>query len=48
LYTVGSFSDYNSALTLKNGLADSFPDAFIIAFLKGEKIPVGDARNMTE
>lgn len=48
LYTVGSFSDYNSALTLKNGLADSFPDAFVVAFLKGEKIPVGDARNMIE
>ncbi len=48
LYTVGSFPDYESALNLKNQLGELIPDAFVVAFLKGEKIPVGEARNMIE
>ena len=35
-------------MNLKNDLADRIPDAFVIAFLRGEKISVADARNMTE
>ena len=37
-YTHGESEDYNEILRLKKQIADKFRDAFIVAFLNGEKI----------
>ena len=37
-YTHGESEDYNEILKLKKQMTDKFKDAFIIAFLNGEKI----------
>jgi len=46
-YTVGSSSDFAQVNALKEQLrAAGFPDAFIIAFFKGESISVPEAREL--
>ncbi|MBA3901789.1 MAG: SPOR domain-containing protein, partial [Bacteroidetes bacterium] len=44
-YLAGSFSNYKDALSLKNKLASesNLQDAFIVAFYKGQMIPVQEA-----
>jgi N-acetylmuramoyl-L-alanine amidase len=42
-YTVGADTDYNKILKLRKEILSRFPDAFIIAFVDGKKIPVNDA-----
>lgn len=42
-YTYGSTSDYKEAVKNKKEIKDKFPDAFIIAFRNGKKIPLGEA-----
>ena len=37
-YTYGESEDYNEILKLKKQISGKFKDAFIIAFLNGEKI----------
>jgi hypothetical protein len=45
VYTVGNLKTYEEANSLKSEVvAESLPDAFIIAFRNGEKIPVEEAR----
>lgn len=43
-YTQGSFPDFDSANSACNKLRKDFPDAFVIAFKDGRRIPVNDAR----
>ena len=45
-YTHGESEDYNEILKLKKQIADKFKDAFIIAFLGGEKIDTRQAIEM--
>ena len=45
-YTHGESEDYNEILKLKKQIADKFKDAFIIAFLDGEKIDTRQAIEM--
>ena len=45
-YTHGESEDYNEILKLKKQIADKFKDAFIIAFLDGEKIDTRKAIEM--
>ena len=42
-YTHGESEDYNEILRLKKQIAGDFKDAFIIAFLNGEKISTREA-----
>lgn len=43
-YTVGSTSDYQSIQSLKDQMrAQGFPDAFVIAFFKGQQISIPEA-----
>jgi N-acetylmuramoyl-L-alanine amidase len=42
-YTTESVTDYNQILKLRKEVAKKFPEAFIIAFVNGKKIPVNDA-----
>lgn len=42
-YTVGAETDYNKILKLRKEILSKFPDAFIIAFVDGRKMPVNDA-----
>ena len=42
-YTYGESEDYNEILRLKKQIAGDFKDAFIIAFLNGEKISTREA-----
>ena len=45
-YTYGESEDYNEILKIKKQISDKFKDAFIIAFLNGEKINTGKAIEM--
>ncbi len=45
-YTHGESEDYNEIVKLKKQIADKFKDAFIIAFLDGEKIDTRKAIEM--
>ena len=45
-YTHGESEDYNEILQLKKQMTDKFKDAFIIAFLNGEKINTRQAIEM--
>ena len=42
-YTYGESEDYNEILRMKKQIADKFKDAFVIAFLNGEKISTAKA-----
>ena len=42
-YTYGESEDYNEILKLKKQISGKFKDAFIIAFLNGEKINTREA-----
>ncbi|MBR4390413.1 MAG: N-acetylmuramoyl-L-alanine amidase [Prevotella sp.] len=42
-YTVGASTDYNEMARLRRSLLDKFPEAFVVAFLNGEKIDVNEA-----
>ncbi|MCX6307652.1 MAG: SPOR domain-containing protein, partial [Bacteroidia bacterium] len=43
-YTVGSFRSFEEANRKRQEVAGRFPDAFVIAFRNGQKIPVEAAR----
>ena len=45
-YTYGESEDYNEIAKIKKQISDKFKDAFIIAFLNGEKINTGKAIEM--
>ena len=45
-YTYGESENYNEITKLKKQISDKFKDAFIIAFLNGEKINTGKAIEM--
>jgi len=45
-YLVGSSNVYEEILTLQDSLRKKFPDCFIVAFLNGESIGVGEARKI--
>ncbi|NDV46785.1 N-acetylmuramoyl-L-alanine amidase [Paludibacter sp. 221] len=47
-YTTGDTTDYNKIVKTKNSLQSKFPDAFIIAFLGDRKIPVNEAKAISE
>ena len=42
-YTYGESEDYNAILRMKKEISDKFKDAFVIAFLNGEKISTAKA-----
>jgi N-acetylmuramoyl-L-alanine amidase len=43
-YTYGSFSSFEEANSKRREFRKSFPDAFVIAFRNGQKMPIQDAR----
>lgn len=43
-YTYGNFADFDSASARRKTLLSDFPDAFVIAFKDGVRIPVQEAR----
>lgn len=43
-YTYGAFTDFDSANNQRKELQSDFPDAFIIAFKGGVRLPVNEAR----
>lgn len=43
-YTVGSCASLQEASALKKSIADKFPDAFIVAFMNGERVDLSVAR----
>ena len=45
-YTYGESEDYNEIQKIKKQISDKFKDAFVIAFLNGEKINTGKAIEM--
>lgn len=47
-YTIGDQADFDSANAACNKLRKDFPDAFVVAFKDGKRIPVNDARTQTE
>jgi len=46
-YTIGNDTDYNKINQLRLSLKSKFPDAFIIAFYNDVKIPVSQARKLS-
>ena len=42
-YTVGSFSDYDEALRTKRQVAQTFPQAFVVAFRGSQKVDINTA-----
>lgn len=44
-FTVGECSTFQEAATLKKTIADKFPDAFVVAFINGERVDLTTARN---
>lgn len=46
-YTLGAFTDFDSANAKRKTLLSDFPDAFIIAFKDGVRLPVNEARALT-
>lgn len=46
-YTVGAFSSFHRANEKRKELSKQFPDAFVVSFLNGERIPVNEARKRT-
>ena len=47
-YTVGSEKNFTDIQTVLKNTKEKFPDAFVIAFKDGKKIPVPEARKLTE
>ena len=47
-YTVGSEKKFADIQTVLKNTKEKFPDAFVIAFKDGKKIPVPEARKLTE
>ena len=47
-YTVGSEKKFADIQTVLKTTKEKFPDAFVIAFKDGQKIPVPEARKLTE
>ena len=47
-YTVGSEKKFTDIQTVLKTTKEKFPDAFVIAFKDGQKIPVPEARKLTE
>ena len=47
-YTVGSEKKFTDIQTVLKTTKEKFPDAFVIAFKDGKKIPVPEARKLTE
>ena len=47
-YTVGSEKKFSDIQAVLKSTKEKFPDAFVIAFKDGKKIPVPDARKLTE
>ncbi|MDP4278694.1 MAG: N-acetylmuramoyl-L-alanine amidase, partial [Bacteroidota bacterium] len=45
-YTYGSFSTFSEANKKRRELSASFPEAFVIAFRNGQRMPVNEARNL--
>ena len=45
-YTVGSSEDFNEMNRLRREIAQTFPEAFIVAFKDGKRINVNEARKM--
>ena len=45
-YYVGGTSSYEEALSLQGSVRRSIGDAFIVAFLNGNQIPISEARNL--
>lgn len=45
-FTVGEYTSFSEAAAMKKKIADKFPDAFIVAFLNGQRINLNEARNM--
>lgn len=45
-YTVGEETDFQKIENIRMSLKKKFPDAFVVAFLNGEKISVKEARGM--
>lgn len=45
-YTCGKSSNIKDIISLKHQLQTRFPDAFVIAFYKGEKIPLLEAKKL--
>ena len=43
-YTIGSFSTYNEAVQIKNGIIAETPErsAFIVAYKNSKRVPIGD------
>ena len=44
-YTVGTSTDYSEIYQLRKDILDKFPEAFIVAFKKGERMDVNEAIN---
>lgn len=44
-FTVGDCSTFEEATALKKKIADKFPDAFVVAFINGERVDLATARN---
>lgn len=42
-YTSGASADYYEIVKLRKQLAETFPQAFVIAFVNGEKVALADA-----
>ncbi len=47
-YMAGSTSDYDKIQKTRKEVQNKFPDAFVVAFLNGEKIPVAEALKLIE
>ncbi len=47
-YTYGATSNYNEIVALKKKVNKDFKDAFIVAFVNGKKIAVGEARKLQQ
>lgn len=44
-YTIGNCATFAEAAALKKTIVDKFPDAFIVAFINGERVDLNVARN---
>jgi len=47
-YTYGNYTSFNEANRNRRTFKNSFPDAFIIAFDKGQKMPIEEARTKSK
>ena len=47
-YTYGSSTDYQEMKQLRKDILDRFPEAFIVAFVNGERVGLGEAIRMSK